>query len=281
MTDPYPYVDQIRDEPTQETTRLLWERLAELQALFKGLKTTVDVGGAPIINVAAPQKPGDAVTNEYAHTNYLSAGSSPSLLLDFFKSALGSLIPWILKNQLDSKATNEQKILMAAGTLSPDQKPTGLTTDQTGVLFHSTDFDRWYRWTGTGWLEVGGAPKRYQIKFWVYDPASRAVPTGWSQVGLNTSYNISTDTGTVFSDTLFSSGGSGWADRLLTVSHSADFGTSAGTFGHATNAGTVSSSQVVYVKGSPVPIVLPSVGHSHTLTVGYPQSYQVIPIVRL
>jgi hypothetical protein len=37
------------------------------------------------------------------------------------------------------------------GTLSPDLKPTGLGTDDTGFLFWSTDYEHLYRWTGAAW----------------------------------------------------------------------------------------------------------------------------------
>lgn len=44
-----------------------------------------------------------------------------------------------------------------AGTLSPDQKPTGLVSgDAYKVIFYATDFDHEYIWTGTVWRQVDG-----------------------------------------------------------------------------------------------------------------------------
>lgn len=45
------------------------------------------------------------------------------------------------------------------GTLSPDLKPAGLTTADTGLLFYSTDFDRTYRWDGAAWLDYNSAAR--------------------------------------------------------------------------------------------------------------------------
>lgn len=44
------------------------------------------------------------------------------------------------------------------GTLSPDQKPAALGTDDGGFLFYSTDFDRLFRWTGAAWSRGPGEP---------------------------------------------------------------------------------------------------------------------------
>ena len=48
------------------------------------------------------------------------------------------------------------------GSLNPDQKPTNLGTTNAGVLFYSTDFDRTFQWTGTGWIDAPGSPQRGQ-----------------------------------------------------------------------------------------------------------------------
>lgn len=38
------------------------------------------------------------------------------------------------------------------GTLSPDQRPTGLGTTDTGFLFQTTDTNQLYMWSGSGWV---------------------------------------------------------------------------------------------------------------------------------
>lgn len=61
------------------------------------------------------------------------------------------------------------------GTLSPDQKPT-LTSNDAGLRFHATDFDRVYRWTGSAWEDDAGQPPRFLIAFFNATPE----PIGWS-----------------------------------------------------------------------------------------------------
>ena len=62
------------------------------------------------------------------------------------------------------------------GTLSPNLKPTDLTTADAGFRFFSTDFFRAYRWTGTAWLDTGDALSRRSI---VWFDAAPEPTTGW------------------------------------------------------------------------------------------------------
>lgn len=64
------------------------------------------------------------------------------------------------------------------GTINPDQKPRGLTRSDAGFIFHATDFNRNYRWNGSGWEDAPGAPSRNSVLFFVNDPVP---PTGWVQ----------------------------------------------------------------------------------------------------
>lgn len=47
-----------------------------------------------------------------------------------------------------------------SGTLNPNQKPTDLGTVDTEFLFHASDFERLYRWTGAAWVDAPNAPGR-------------------------------------------------------------------------------------------------------------------------
>lgn len=49
------------------------------------------------------------------------------------------------------------------GTLVPDTKPTGLTTNDVGFAFFSTDYARQYLWTGSAWSESEFNDARYVI----------------------------------------------------------------------------------------------------------------------
>lgn len=61
-----------------------------------------------------------------------------------------------------------------AGTLSPDTRPSALTPAEAGFLFHSTDFDRVYRWAGGAWEDAPSSPPRGAIAYFL-----GVAPTGW------------------------------------------------------------------------------------------------------
>jgi hypothetical protein len=63
------------------------------------------------------------------------------------------------------------------GTLSPDQKPTDLGTNDAGFLFFATDFAHTYRWNGSAWryaIEFGD-PGSGQIEWWIVAPNNNGV----------------------------------------------------------------------------------------------------------
>lgn len=63
------------------------------------------------------------------------------------------------------------------GTLDPDTRPRKLGTNDRGLLFHATDFDRVFMWTGSAWTDAPGAPRRFQqLLFPVGDPPE----AGWA-----------------------------------------------------------------------------------------------------
>lgn len=63
---------------------------------------------------------------------------------------------------------------MMRGTLSPDQKPGALGTDDTGFRFWSTDFLHMYRWSGAAWGIV------YNDLLQIAGFATASIPTGWA-----------------------------------------------------------------------------------------------------
>ncbi len=73
------------------------------------------------------------------------------------------------------------------GTLSPDLKPT-LTANDAGFLFLATDFDRIYRYDGSGWSDLEGGPQRDLIAFFRIQPPSGAwqVCDGTAGVAIST-----------------------------------------------------------------------------------------------
>jgi hypothetical protein len=82
------------------------------------------------------------------------------------------------------------------GTINPDEKPDDLddgtdivlNTDDTGFRFHSTDFEREFRWSGLIWEDAPGEPARQQIVFYQATP-DRA---GWAPCnGATTSLSTS------------------------------------------------------------------------------------------
>lgn len=76
------------------------------------------------------------------------------------------------------------------GTLSPDTKPTGLTTSDVGYLFHSTDYNRTFRWDGSAWTDAPGAPPRHQITHFFVAPSPSA---GWQLCDGSTVNRTATD----------------------------------------------------------------------------------------
>lgn len=79
-----------------------------------------------------------------------------------------------------------------SGTLDPDEKPT-LTTNDVGYLFHSTDFNRLYRWSGTAWADAPGQPARYAVHWFTVAPDPI---TGWALLDGST-VDVSTKIGGV------------------------------------------------------------------------------------
>lgn len=67
------------------------------------------------------------------------------------------------------------------GTLSPDLKPTDLTSNDAGFRFASTDFNRVYVWTGVTWVDAPGEDRRGYIQFFdVTLHADFAPGAGWA-----------------------------------------------------------------------------------------------------
>ena len=60
------------------------------------------------------------------------------------------------------------------GTISPDQKPSDLGTNDARFIFYSTDFDHAYRWTGSAWILAPGEDTPGRIAFYTIAPG-----TGW------------------------------------------------------------------------------------------------------
>lgn len=75
-------------------------------------------------------------------------------------------------------------------TLSPDAKPTGLTTEDENFLIHATDYDRIYRWNGAAWVDAPGQQPRRMIQY--FDTATAA--QGWALCNGGVT-NISTPAG--------------------------------------------------------------------------------------
>lgn len=63
------------------------------------------------------------------------------------------------------------------GTLSPDQKPAGLTADDEGFIFESTDFDHFYRWSGAAWAYAPGDLGSSYVVHWIQTPQK---PHAWA-----------------------------------------------------------------------------------------------------
>jgi hypothetical protein len=79
---------------------------------------------------------------------------------------------WNQLNALGSQAKGP-----VVGTLNPDTRPTGLGQKDEGTLFWSTDFNRLYTWTGSGWEDFVGEPQRGMIAFFPNAPDNSA---GWA-----------------------------------------------------------------------------------------------------
>jgi Phage Tail Collar Domain len=77
------------------------------------------------------------------------------------------------------------------GTLSPDQRPTGLGAGDAGTLFWSTDYNRLFTWTGTAWTDFVGQLQRGTIAFFPNAPDN---PNGWALCNGQT-VNVSTSSG--------------------------------------------------------------------------------------
>ncbi len=66
------------------------------------------------------------------------------------------------------------------GTLSPDQRPLNLDRRATDLLFYSTDFDRIFRWTGTGWEDAPGGGEPRNLIGWFWQPTPVVSRPGWA-----------------------------------------------------------------------------------------------------
>lgn len=77
----------------------------------------------------------------------------------------------------DLRALLEERTRPAEGTLDPDTRPK-LTPLRVGFLFHSTDFDRVFRWTGVEWTDAPGQPARGGISWF---PLDTPPGPGWAR----------------------------------------------------------------------------------------------------
>lgn len=113
-------------------------------------------------------------------------------------SARGTLFAATDRNYVTWASNGNVWIYVAgiqSGTLSPDQKPT-LTTNDTGYLFRSTDFERLYRWSGSAWADAPGQEKRFQVAWFPASIHADAVPgTGWQLCDGTAGVTRSTPTG--------------------------------------------------------------------------------------
>lgn len=199
------------------------------------LEGPVNVGGHKISNVADPSADSDVVTKGFADANYSAEATRLSLQLlngapiagvvttntgvpAFYAThatRIGSSThaPSAVPDQslffeTDRNAIYQARLVAGVpawvyvgglpfpGTISPDQKPTDLGTNDAGFSFFSTDFNRPYRWTGSAWADdiQRGAPQRGMIVYF----SDTAPPEGGSgvwQLCDGTATNISTATG--------------------------------------------------------------------------------------
>lgn len=73
--------------------------------------------------------------------------------------------PWAMFFQSLYKPIHE-------GTLA--NKPVNLRSQDEGLLFHATDFDRWFRWNGSSWERAPQERPTAEIAFFAVTPG-----TGW------------------------------------------------------------------------------------------------------
>lgn len=149
------------------------------------------------------------------------------------------------------------------GTLSPNEKPTGLGTDDVGYLFLSTDFDRAYRWDGSAWADAPGEPTRGMVAYFM----SGLVPAvGWALCD-GSSVTRSTPTGGTTSLSL---------DNLTTDNRfiRSVSGASGGTGGSATThthavdpPSTTTSAPSAVVQAAPVGTGVATDVHTHTVDI--------------
>lgn len=89
-----------------------------------------------------------------------------------------------------ARYVNQDASPFTSGTLFPDERPSDLTTDDEDALFFSTDFNRFYRWTGTAWIGIGDG--------FDYIAGFRTAPTvaGWHLADGSTNVRRSNEDGT-------------------------------------------------------------------------------------
>jgi hypothetical protein len=77
------------------------------------------------------------------------------------------------------------------GTLSPNQKPSDLSTNDAGFLFYSTDFLHEYRWTGAAWQWADPGDPSGRVSMFIVSPGS-----GWKLMdGTGNPVSYATPTG--------------------------------------------------------------------------------------
>lgn len=72
------------------------------------------------------------------------------------------------------KATQKSSLGPETGLLI--NIPRNLAAIDAGRIYHATDYDRLYRWTGTAWADFGGQVTRLTV---AYFPVN-TTPTGWA-----------------------------------------------------------------------------------------------------
>ena len=100
---------------------------------------------------------------------YTARGSARQFRGQLFAATDRNYVAWV-----SDGATWFYLLGTQRGTIVVDQKPT-LTTADAGYLFHATDFDRVYRWSGSAWADAPGQPRRGMLAHFEDAPG-----TGWA-----------------------------------------------------------------------------------------------------
>lgn len=166
-------------------------QLNNLIAAINSLKPSSDqdANGRRITNLGNPSRPTDAATVEWVEKKLKSLHSTlKNSTIQYVNSQLtgltlevGTHAERLLRDPLSIEQgsqfyESDRDALYQVqggvwqwvagcmrGTLSPDQKPSDLGTDDANFLFYSTDFQHIYRWDGSAWAyatecgEIGSA----------------------------------------------------------------------------------------------------------------------------